>query len=158
MEVTIAKLSKHQISIFFSENTSSTQQQCDQEAERITGVSVHASSLQGATSYTVVSDDETCVVQFRSASSTLDIDLLQCVEQAYMGFMPRHQWVGYLSDLYVYTMSNVGGISMYLARDQLCKNNFSLLRQTVSDFARSVVTNVPYAPSPPLPTSRRPRS
>ena len=143
MESSIAKLSKHQISVFFSKNASSTQQQCDQEAERITGMTVHTSPVQGGNSYTVVSDDETCVVQFRSAGSALDIDLLQCVEQAYIGFMPRHQWVGYLGDLYVYTMGNVGGISMYLAREQLCKNNFSLLRQTVSDFARSVVTSVP---------------
>ena len=44
-----------------------------------------------------------------------------------MGFMLRHQWVRYLGELYVYTMGNVGGISMYLSRDQLCKNNFSLL-------------------------------
>ena len=72
-----------------------------------------------------------------------------------MGFVPRHHWVGYLGELYVYTMGNVGGISMYLARDQLCKNNFSLLRRTVSDFAKYVATNVPYAPSP---TSRKPRS
>jgi len=102
-----------------------TQQQCDQEAERLTGLSVHP-----ATSYTVVSDDETCVVQFRTGSFSLDIDLLKCVEQGYMGFMPRHQWVGYLGELHVYTMSNVGGISMYLARDQLCKNDFSLLPST----------------------------
>jgi hypothetical protein len=110
MEASIAKLSKHQISTFFSKNTSSTQQQCDQEAERLTGMSVHATSVQGGISYTVVSDNETCVVQFRSGRSALDIDLLQCVEQAYMGFMPCHQWVGYLGELYVYTMGNVGGI------------------------------------------------
>jgi hypothetical protein len=151
MEASIAKLSKYQISTFFSENASSTQQQCDQEAERLTGMSVHATPVQGGSSYTVVSDDETCVVQFRSSRFALDIDLLQCVEQAYMGFMPRHQWVGYLGELYVYTMGNVGGISMYLARNQLCKNNFALLRRTVSDFARHVVTNASS-------TSRKPRT
>ena len=148
MEASIAKLSKYQISTFFSDNTSATQQQCDQEAERLTNMSVHATSVQRGTSYTVVSDDETCVVQFRPSSYALDVDLLECVEQAYMGFVPRHQWVGSLGELYVYTMGNVGGISMYLARDQLYKNDFSLLRQTVPDFAKYVATNVPHPPSP----------
>ena len=73
MEATIANLSKNQISIFFSENASSTQQQCDQEAERLIGMSVYKSFFQGGISYTVVCDDE---------------NLLQLVEQAYMGFMP----------------------------------------------------------------------
>jgi len=158
MEASIVKLSNHQISTFFSNNASVTQQQCDQEAERLTGMSVHAASVQGGTSYTVVSDDETCVVQFRSGSSALDIDLLECVEQAYMGFMPRHQWVSYLGELYVYTMGNVGGISMYLARDQLCKNNFSLLRRTVPDFAKffaSAWHNTPIQMQRPSRTSLR---
>ncbi|KIM36556.1 hypothetical protein M413DRAFT_13896 [Hebeloma cylindrosporum] len=136
MEASIAKLSKHQISAFFSKNSSAMQEQCDQEAERLTGTSVHPAPVQGGTSYTVVSDDETSVVQFRSGSHALDIDLLRCVEQAYMGFTPRHQFVGYLGELYVYRMGNVGGISMYLARDQLCKNDFSLLRRAVSYFAQ----------------------
>jgi len=152
MEASVAKLSKYQISTFFSDNTTATQKQCDQEAERLTGMSVHATSVQGGTSYTVMSDDETCVVQFRSVSSALDIDLLECVQQAYMGLTPRHRWVGYLGELFVYTMGNVGGISMYLARDQLYKNDFFLLRRTLPDFAKYVATNVP------LPMSRKSRS
>ena len=120
-----------------------TQQQCDQEAERLTGMSVHTAPVQGGNSYTVLSNDETVVVQFRAGDSALDISLLECIEQAYGGFAPRHQFVGNMGELHVYTMSNVGGISMYIAREELFQNNFYLLRQTVSDFARYVATNAP---------------
>lgn len=48
-----------------------------------------------------------------------------------------------LVKLHIYTMNNVGGISMYLARDQLHRHDCYLLRQTVQDYARSVDTSVP---------------
>ena len=47
-----------------------------------------------------------------------------------------------MGELHVYTMGNVGGISMYLAREKLFQNNFYLLRRTVSDFAKYVAPNV----------------
>ena len=147
MEANLVELSKFQISNFFQKNAPATQQQCDLKAEQITGTSVYTTSLQGGDSYTVVSSDETCVVQFRAGYSALDIDFLGCIEQAYDGFTPRHQFVSNLGELHVYTMGNVGGVSMYLARDKLNENNFSLLKYTVKDFARYVDTNVPYAPS-----------
>ena len=76
------------------------------------------------------------------------MSFLECVERAYEGFMPRHEFVANVGGLHVYTMGNVGGISMYLARGELYKNNFRLLRRTLSDFARYVVaTNVPHVPS-----------
>ncbi|KAI0650000.1 hypothetical protein C8Q79DRAFT_997949 [Trametes meyenii] len=132
----VAKLSQVQITTFFSQNASSTQQQCDQEAEWLIHKPVHPAPVQGGTSYTVVSDDDTYVIQFRSRSSALDIDLLKCVEQAYDGFTPHHEFIGLSGELYVYKMANVGGVSMYMARKQLHRDNPSLLRQTVSDFAR----------------------
>ncbi|KAG8901954.1 hypothetical protein FRC01_009705 [Tulasnella sp. 417] len=134
MEAAIAALSKFQISKFFEKNAPTTRQQCDQEAERLTGMSVHATAVQGGGSYTVVSGDETCVVQFRA--SALDMEFLECVERAYEGFTPLHQLVGNVGQLHVYTMGNVGGIAMYLARDKLFQNNFQLLHRTVLDFAR----------------------
>ncbi|KAH8928591.1 hypothetical protein BT69DRAFT_1236890 [Atractiella rhizophila] len=132
----IAKLSQAQITTFFRKNTPLTQEKCDQEASRLTDMPVHPTPVQGATSYTVVSNDGTCVVQFRSSDSMLDIDFLKCVERAYDGFMPHHEFVGTLDELSVYKMANVGGISMYLARKNLHHGDPSLLRQTVLDFAR----------------------
>ena len=58
--------------------------------DKLTGMAVYASSFQGRISYSVVSDDETCLVQFRPARHALVIDFLQCVEQAYMRFMLRY--------------------------------------------------------------------
>ena len=69
----IAKLSKVQIATFFSNNAPATQKLCDQEAERLMDMPVHPASVQGGTSYAVVSDDGTCVVQFRSGCFALDV-------------------------------------------------------------------------------------
>jgi hypothetical protein len=88
MDASISALSKHQISEFFRKNTSATQEQCNQEAQRITGASASSSAVQGGASYTVVAGD--FVVQFRSSESALDLELLACVEQAYAGFAPQH--------------------------------------------------------------------
>ncbi|KAI0089319.1 hypothetical protein BDY19DRAFT_890074 [Irpex rosettiformis] len=132
----IMKLSQSQIATFFAKNAPWTQQRCNQEAERILSVSVQPAFVQGGTSYTVVSSDGADVVQFRSASSALDMNLLKCIEQAYDGFVPHHELIGVFDELYIYKMDNVGGISMYLARKELLQGSPCLLEQTVSDFAR----------------------
>ncbi|ETW85451.1 hypothetical protein HETIRDRAFT_32724 [Heterobasidion irregulare TC 32-1] len=136
MEANLAKLSKFQISNFFEKNAPATQQECDLEAERITGMSIHTTSLQGGQSYTVLTNDETRVVQFRAGYAALDMGFLGYIEQAYGRFTPHHESSGKLGQLHVYTMLNVGGVSMYLARDALNRNNFSLRKCTVQDFAR----------------------
>ncbi|KAK6221295.1 Protein kinase-like domain protein [Colletotrichum tabaci] len=90
MPPNISALSQYQIRRFFQENDSVTQQQCNAEAQRITGQSVTATACQGGTSYTVEGGE--VVVQFRVPSSTLDMDLLRSIEQAYRGFAPRHEF------------------------------------------------------------------
>ena len=90
------------------------------------------------------SDDDTCVVQFRSGRSALFMSFLEYVGRAYEGFMPRHEFAANVGRLHVYMMSNMGGISMYFARGELHKNNFRLLRRTLPDV---VATNVPHVPS-----------
>lgn len=157
-----ANLSRAQIAAFFSKNAPLTQQQCDQD---LINKSVHPASVQGGTSYTVVSDDDTYVVQFRSSWSALDMNLLKCVELAYNGFTPRHQYLGVFGTLHVYGMGNMGGISMYLTHQKLHYGNPALLQQTVSDFAKYVGVHIPHAPSfssfllpPSFLPSRKPRS
>ena len=103
--------------------------------------------VQGATSYTVVSNDGRFAVQFRPGISALDINLLKSAEQAYGGFVPRHELVCRFHELYVYKMNNVGGISMYLARQVLQRGQAPLLRQTVYDFARYVGVHGLHFPS-----------
>ncbi|EHK44204.1 hypothetical protein TRIATDRAFT_87271 [Trichoderma atroviride IMI 206040] len=133
MESSIAALSRHQISDFFAK-TCLTQQQCDEQAELIAGTPVHAAIVQGGTSYTVV--NEQIAVQFRAKDFMLDIEFLGHVERAYANFMPHHRCAGKLGDLYIYTMNNVGGISMYLARNELLQNDCQLLQRTLQDYAR----------------------
>ncbi|KAF5017336.1 hypothetical protein F66182_10745 [Fusarium sp. NRRL 66182] len=135
MEAIMAHLSRQQISDFFSKTAPITQQQCDQEAERITGGSVQPAPVQGGASYTVLADDGTLVVQFRAGRSALDLDLVGYIKQTYGSFVPRHDIAGRLGELHVYTMDNVGGVAMYLARERLHQHNCYLLRQTVQDFA-----------------------
>ncbi|KDQ22218.1 hypothetical protein PLEOSDRAFT_171658 [Pleurotus ostreatus PC15] len=88
-----------------------TQQQCHQEAERITGVSANPSTVQGGTIYTVVAGDY--AVQFRD-------QLLGYAEAAYPEFVPHHQHAGKWEDLDVYLMTKIGGISMYLVGRAVC--------------------------------------
>ncbi len=86
MEGCIAALSKYQISKFFAQHAPTTQEACNQEAEQCIGGSVHPAPVQGATSYTVVADDDAAggfVVQFRADDFALDLGFLARVEQAY---------------------------------------------------------------------------
>ncbi|TKW55799.1 hypothetical protein CTA1_4274 [Colletotrichum tanaceti] len=94
MPPNISALSQYQIRRFFQENDSVTQQQCDAEAQQITGQSVTATACQGGTSYTIEGGE--VVVQFRVPSSGLDMDLVRSIEQAYRGFVPRHEYRGKL--------------------------------------------------------------
>ena len=101
---------KYHISIFFSENAFST------EAGRLTGMSVHVSSIQGGISHT---DDE---------------NLLQCVEQAYplVGRLPRRA-------LRLHDGQCGLDLDVSCSGPRITSPSYD----EVSDFARSVVTNLP---------------
>ncbi|KAK1989134.1 hypothetical protein LZ30DRAFT_744584 [Colletotrichum cereale] len=149
----ISALSQYQIRRFFQENDSVTQQQCNAKARQITGQSVTTTACQGGSSYTVEGGE--VVVQFRVPSSNLDMDLLQSIEKAYCGFTPRHEYQGKLGQVSVYTMNNMGGACMYLARTELQSDNYSLLRFTIDDYARffaSAYHNTPVEMTRPDPT------
>lgn len=136
MAVNIATLSQMQIATFFERNTSVTQDQCNDKARDIAGRSVIPTACQGGTSYTVDAGQD--VVQFRVPGSLLDMIFMASIEQAYPGFTPRHKDCGPFHNLGVYTMNNIGGISMYLARTDLQKNDYKLLRNTIDSYARFV--------------------
>ena len=139
MPPNIAALSRMQIARFFEQNDLSvTREQCDAEAQRLTNQPVTATPSQGGTSYTVEGGNN-LVVQFRLPNSTLDTDLLQSIEKAYCGFVPHHEYRGRLGEVSVYTMNNIGGTCMYLARDELLRND-SFLMFTLDDYARLVET------------------
>lgn len=129
-----------QIQAFFEQNAPVTQAQCNTEAGRITGEPVKPTAVQSGCSYTVVTESGSLVVQFRCNDSALDLGFLKDIEQAYEGFVPHHESVGKVGKVHVYRMNNVGGVAMYLARDQLHANDCLLLKQTLQDYARSVGT------------------
>ncbi|KAK0723391.1 hypothetical protein B0T26DRAFT_644313 [Lasiosphaeria miniovina] len=134
MEKSLAALAAYQISNFFQANGPTTQAECDDRAQSMTGQPATPTRLQGGSSYTVLAGNQ--VVQFRAPSAALDLDFLGHVHTAYAGFMPLPSDEGRLGELCVYSMQDVGGVSMYLARDSLYADGCSLLRRTLADFAR----------------------
>lgn len=136
----VSDLSIMQINEFFSQRPNVTQGACDQWAALALGGPVHASTLQGVTSYTVEAvqaGNGEGVVQFRSPDDALDITLIQSAQEAYgYRFVPCPRDGGCLAGLKAYIMDNVGGVSAYLARDQLRANDGRLLRVSLTDFAR----------------------
>lgn len=140
MDEIIADLAQMQIQSFFEVNDRISQQECNEEAARITGGTVQPTAVQGASSYTVnaTAGKTSTVVQFRLPDSPLPMVMLQIVEQSYKGFTPHHRDMGMFKGLPVFTMTDIGGVSMYLARPQLHKNNCHLLHETLKDYARFV--------------------
>jgi hypothetical protein len=136
MAVDMSALSRLQIETFFAKNSPITQKQCDDNAEEITGKSVSPTVCQGGTSYTVEAGKD--IVQFRVPGSLLGMTFMNAIEQAYEGFTPKHKDYGPFYTLRVYTMNNIGGDSMYLARCYLQNDNYKLLRNTIHSYARFV--------------------
>lgn len=135
----VAELSRIQIYEFFNQRPGATQAGCDQWAEWALEGPVRASAAQGVTSYTVeaVQGVEGGVVQFRSPEDALDISSIQKAQEAYGSrFVPCPRDGGNLTGLQAYIMDNVGGVSVYLARDQLRANDGRLLRVALEDFAQ----------------------
>ena len=133
------RLSRAQISMFFSSNTSATKEQCDKRAAELLGGPVLATPIQGGTSYTVQRHQVRKVVQFRA--SKLDMIHLGLIQQVYDKFVPYCLYYGLLGSLHVYIWDWVSGPAFCLVRREM----FTLdaeqrLSQTVQDFARSVDT------------------
>ncbi|KAH7021350.1 uncharacterized protein B0I36DRAFT_367765 [Microdochium trichocladiopsis] len=134
MAVDISALSQMQIGVFFQRNAPVSQTQCNDKARDMTGKLVTPTACQGGNSYTV--DAGQVIVQFRAPDSPLDMMLMKSIEQAYPGFTPQHKHHDLFYHLHVYTMNNIGGVSMYLVRDLLYKNNYALLQNTIDNYAR----------------------
>ena len=134
-------LSQVQISNFFSSNTSSTRDQCDDLAAKLLGGPVSATPIQGGNSYTVEGKEVPKVVQFRS--SQLDMAKLGLVQQVYLEFVPQCVYHGALESLHVYIWNRVPGPAFCRVRQQMFTSDIDVdqrLRQTVQDFARLVNT------------------
>jgi hypothetical protein len=119
------RLSRAQISIFFSSNTSATREQCDKLAAELLEGPVSATSIQGGTSYTVQRHQVRKVVQFRA--SKLDMIHLRLIQQVYNKFVPRCLYHGLLGSLPVYIWDWVSGPAFLgAARDVYLSPNSSI--------------------------------
>lgn len=136
MSLDLSALSRYQIENFFRVNDSVTQQQCNALAQEIAGKPVTTTASQGGASYTVEGGE--VVVQFRVPSSSLDMDFIRNIEQAYQSYVPQHEYRGQVGQVSIYVMNNMGGKCMYMARTELQANNYYLLRTTLDDYARFV--------------------
>lgn len=142
LSVDMSALSRMQIKAFFENNVPITQEQCNSKAREISGKPVVSpTTCQGGSSYTVASG--AMVIQFRAPGSFLDMNLMRCIEEAYLDFVPRHRDCGPFGNLRVYAMNNIGGESMYLARDLLYKDDYMLLRNTIDSYAKFVYILLP---------------
>lgn len=141
MSVDMSALSEMQIRVFFENNSSVTQKQCDDRAQEVSGQPVSPTTCQGGSSYTVAAGDN--IIQFRTPGSLLNMGLIGSIEQAYLNFTPRYKDCGPFHNLRIYTMNNIEGESIYIARGSLYKDNYKLLRNTIDSFAEFVNTFLP---------------
>jgi hypothetical protein len=128
-----------QIKAFFDRNTPITQKQCNENVESIAGKPLVATTCQGGCSYYTVEAGQV-IVQFCDRYSLLDMNLMKTIEQSYPDFAPRIEDYGAFYTVYVYTMNNIGGMSMCPARGYLQENNYKLLRNAFNSYARFVNT------------------
>ncbi|KAH6712140.1 hypothetical protein BKA61DRAFT_80474 [Leptodontidium sp. MPI-SDFR-AT-0119] len=129
------RLSRAQISTFFSSNTSATREQCDKLAVELLAGPVSTTPIQGGTSYTVQRQQVRKVVQFRA--SKLDMVHLGIIQQVYDKFVPRCLYHGLLGSLHVYIWDWVSGPAFCrVRREMFTLDAEQRLSQTVQDFAR----------------------
>lgn len=131
------RLSRAQIFIFFSSNTSATKEQCDMLAAELLGGPVSATPIQGGSSYTVHRHQVRKVVQFRD--SKLDMIRFGLIKQVYDQFVPRCLYHGLLGTLHVYIWDRMSGSAFcQVRREMFALDAERRLSQTVQDFAKSV--------------------
>ncbi|KAL7923098.1 hypothetical protein ACQKWADRAFT_320418 [Trichoderma austrokoningii] len=151
MQKSLEDLTKMLINHFFKENTGVTQAECDEWAAKAVGGPVRASPFQFSyVSYNVEAVDGAAkVLQFRAPMSSLDVGIAKAAEAAYgHRFVLCHHDAGTFRGLHAYTMNDLGGECLYLARDQLRADDGRLLRNTLEDFAQFVAAPWHNSPSP----------
>lgn len=132
-------LSRHQVSEFFSANTSCTLEQCNDLAAKLLGGPVSATPIQEGGSYTVEAEGAIQVVQFRSRP--LDIAQFEQIQQIYRNFVPRCQYHDTLASLHVYLWDRVPEPAFCRIRRHMFKLNIGMeerLEQAVEDCAKLV--------------------
>jgi hypothetical protein len=102
-------------------------------AEEVVGGTVHPSDWQGYHSYTVESEDERTVVQFRSNLSSLDDKIIILAKQVHPNLVPAMERLEFLDDptVSVWKMDRIPGVGFLNIIDD--DDIESKLRLTVTD-------------------------
>ncbi|KAH6616010.1 hypothetical protein B0J18DRAFT_451939 [Chaetomium sp. MPI-SDFR-AT-0129] len=113
-----------EIAQFFA-RTSATREECDNFALAAFGGQVEPVSIQGATSYTVVAEqNREKIVQFRNMDAQLDMGMLDLARRIHGDVLPRGSYPGCIGDesglrLAVYGMDRIRGDSYGMVRGSL---------------------------------------
>ena len=127
----------------FKSQTDATRRDCDQFAQDLAGGPVVPCDIQGAFSYTVIAGQKSSIIiQFRSQSSLLDMEMLTLAHLIHPEFVPSchcHGTIGCLLPLSIYMMDRVPGTTRIQFR---CSYDISHEKavNTVRDFGRYIFT------------------
>lgn len=122
--------------LLFEQHPELSPEACIRKAEEIVNGPVRALDWQGANSYTLASNDEKTVVQFRSAASPLDPNVLDMARVIHGELVPRSSLIGNMpnSTAAIWTMDKVPAVDMnHLHEDPNLRHK---LVRTVHDMAR----------------------
>lgn len=134
------------ITQFFTSNTSTTQQQCDERATSLIGSAIRPVNIQGAFSYTVAGVFSAKIVQFRVPNSQLNTSLLSLAKSIHgntVADCSYHGDIGHPKPLMIYVMEKLPGVTYMEARlnwGQLSKTlsaeQFFKQKSTIGDIAQ----------------------
>lgn len=141
----------NQISTFFQAHNSVTREQCDKYAASIAGEPVTPEPIQGTWSYTVTAGPkQSSIVQFRSPSSALDMDLLTLARATHGIIVPNCVYrgtIGQPTPLPVYVMDKLPGVPYSQVQPSpspgrpMSPAAASRVINTVTDFARLLLVS-----------------
>jgi hypothetical protein len=119
----------------FEIRTNVQQASFNRYAEEVVGGTVHPLELQGYHSYTVESEDEQTVVQFRSDQSPLDDEIISLAKRVHPDLVPAMERLEFLDDptVSVWKTDRIAGVGFLNMIDD--DDLESKLRLTVTDLA-----------------------
>ncbi|CAD0090233.1 unnamed protein product [Aureobasidium mustum] len=128
---------QHPIDLFDT-HTKISQASCDKYAEKVLGQPVHPLGWQGCHSYTVESQDEHTVIQFRSAESPLVESTVNLAKKVHPNLVPTMEYLGFFDDtsVTVWKMSKIPGFGFAYVLDDDDVDIKTKLPATVTDMAK----------------------
>lgn len=108
------------MSDLFTSHPEISQASCDSFAEQVVGQPVRPLDWQGCFSYTLESEDERTVVQFRSSDSPLDACTVRLAKTVHSDLVPNMECLGNFENtsVTVWKMDQVPGLGFFYLLSQ----------------------------------------